>query len=125
MLLYKHDSLPQFYHMRVHSSMAFQEKNIFILTKLCIYVVLSLFNALNVLCFASKRGCVCMADSHTAPLQLLHKGCGRLVFRFARIDTTETETDGDGVIYFLHKYIVDMSHFFTQTCFIDGADLFQ
>ena len=69
MLLYKHDSLPQFYHMRVHSSMAFEEKNICILTKLCIRGVLSLFKVARVLRFCIERGAVCVYGglAHTAP----------------------------------------------------------
>ena len=126
MLLYKHDSLPQFYHMRAHSSMAFQEKNLFIVMNLCVRAAFVLLKVSDCSRFASKREemCVCGGRAHLHRV-VLHEVCGRLIVRLARVDATETETDGDGVIYFLHKYIVDMSHFFTQACFIDGADLFQ
>ena len=37
----------------------------------------------------------------------------------------EPETDGNGIIDFLHKYVVNMSHLFSQPCFIDGTYLLE
>ena len=93
---------------------------------LCVRAVFVLLKVSDCSRFASKREemCVCGGRAHLHRV-VLHEVCGRLIFRFARIDTTETETDGDGIIHFLHKYVVDMSHFFAQARFIDGADLLQ
>lgn len=77
-------------------------------------------------CGRKRERCSCVADlPYASPPQGLHDGGGRLFVRFSRFGSTETEADGDGVIYFLHKYVVNMSHFFAQTRFVDGADLLE
>ena len=55
---------------------------------------------------------------------LLHDGGGRLLL-VSRVSRAEPEADRDGVIDFLHKYVVDMTHFFAQSRFVDSADLLK